>query len=582
MLKRCNSPLDADVCHVAMLYATSNFISDELHQANEILQDLRLGSFGIAKQKGDNFTRPEFGSGLDYFRRKQFTALVSKVPFKGSMKQRKLTAIDSFMAAEKRCARTNKRLQFYSRHVDRLPNNIRVLLTRARENCRRILGPLNDSSLRRILSDSRPGGGVAEGTRNRFRVSLPYKLGDTDLSVTERALPWARSMMRRMPKWSQLHADINWASLSYTLPFVSASGNRITFVPKDARSLRTIAIEPALNVALQLGVHSHLVRRLRLFGNDITDQSRNQGLARYGSLNGFSPQGLSTIDLSSASDSLSTELIRWLLPWDWFLLLDDLRCHSGIIEGSPILYEKFSSMGNGFTFGLETLVFYSLILACESLVQKSDGIPLASCYGDDIILSTSATALAFELLKFCGFEVNPSKTFTIGSFRESCGADWHSGFRVTPQYIRKSKLRPTDVYGFLNRVDPVFNWDPIRSYLIRSIKASGQEVLYGLENEDTNSCLFASFDFVKGQKRLFWCNALQTYRFRVIKFTPKKESLPPDFAYASCLFPMGSVERLAYLESHVAKAGRGDLRGRGSFSFRLATPGITLDVPRFI
>lgn len=527
--KRCNSRLDVSPIEVARLYAAANLHGDELKEAHVILQAIIACDYGRAKSLSDRFARPEFGSALDYYRRKQFTALVTKVPFTGDSSSRKRKALQDFRSAEKKCRRTNSRLAHYQKHPNRMPEMVRVVMTRAREWVRRVLGRLDEKRLAQIISASRPGSGVSIGTRNRFRVSLPFKLGDTDLCTTPRAYPYARMLVEGSPSWSLLHAEIDWALRTIKLPYAIATSNKITFVPKDARTLRTIAIEPSLNVCLQLGVHTYIAERLKDFGNGIDDQSRNQNLAKEASLKTLG-SSYATLDLSQASDSVSIELVRWLLPSDWFSFLDDLRCHSGIVEGETMLFEKFSSMGNGFTFALETLIFWALGQAVDSLT----GATFTSCYGDDIICEDQSALLLVEVLQFCGFSINPEKSFIVGSFRESCGADWHSGIRVTPHYVRKASFRCTDVYSLLNRFDPVFNIHSVRDYLL-SEHRKYEPVLFGLENEDTSSCLFTSFDYVKGCGLMKWRSDWQNWTYQAWGFTPELEKVPVLSAYAASL-----------------------------------------------
>jgi hypothetical protein len=559
---RCNSRLDTSPLQVARLFAAANLTGTDHSEAEVILSAIAAGDYQRGKVLCDAFARPEFGSAPAYFARKQFTALLTKVPFTGNSSSRQRKSLSDFFQAELRCRLTNKRLRFFSKHPNRMPEVVRVVYTRARGMVHRVLGVLTDSKLDRIIDSSRPGGGVSIGTHNRFRVSLPFKLGDTDLAVTDRARSYARMLVEGSPAWLQLHAEVDWEKRRYSVPYVTAESNRITFVPKDARSLRTIAIEPALNVCLQLGVHSYIASRLKEFGNDIEDQSRNQKLALRGSL---MPLGdsVSTLDLSQASDSLSTELVKWLLPWDWFLFLDDIRCHTGVIKGEHVCYEKFSSMGNGFTFSLETLIFWSL---CEA-VRSLTGGAVSSCYGDDIIIEDNGALLLLEVLRFSGFKVNPEKSFVCGPFRESCGADWYCGLRVTPQYIRTVTLRCTDVYNFLNRLDPIFNHGLVRDYLL-SCHREKEPVLYGLENEDTSSCLFASFDYVKGGGLLRWKSDWQRWTFSGWTFCPEVERVPSLLAYAAALKGSRSSE------------SRYQLRGRGKFRIRCFTQGINPGLPR--
>lgn len=559
---RCNPRLKVSPTKVARLYAAANLHEVERKDAEVILSAIEAGDFQRAKTLCDWFARPEFGSAIAYYRRKQFTALITKVPFTGSNHLRKRRAATDFLAAEARCRRTNRKLRHYQKHPNRMPEVQRVVLTRAREWVHRVLGVLSEGKLERIIALSRPGKGVSIGTRNRFRVSLPFKLGDTDLTSTSRALPYARMLVEGSVPWLRLHAVVDWAARTYQVPYTTATGNRITYVPKDARTLRTIAIEPALNVCLQLGVHSYMADRLKSFGNGIDDQTRNQMLARQGSL---TPLGASlcTIDLSQASDSVSIELVRWLLPSDWFGLLDDLRCESGVVEGSPIVYEKFSSMGNGFTFALETLIFWALTQAVNSLT----GGEVSSCYGDDIICEDKSALLLVEVLNWCGFQINLDKSYFVGPFRESCGADWHYGWRVTPHYVRTPVFRCTDVYSLLNRFDPVFQIGPLREYLLTCHREM-EPVLFGLENEDTGSCLFTSFAYCKGGGRLRFHADWQTVTFKGWVFEPISERVPVWSAYAAALKGSQGTDSLY------------QLRGRGEFRLRNLTPGVPRDLAR--
>lgn len=560
-----NNVTSVDPLWIAQHFATQNLPPGPLLKTAELIIGLiRDRNFSEAKALMDDFSRPEFMDGFLYYTCKQFTALLSKVPFAGNTKARKLSATKSFYDSEAKCRRTNRRIRWYKTRMDRLPDTTRIIISRAREDIRKVLGQLTEAKLNSIVKSAYPGRGISIGTRNRFRVSLPYKLGDTDLSSTPEALPYARMMVESSSCWMRLNAVVNWEELTFTLPYVTAEGNRITFVPKDARTLRTIAIEPALNVCLQLGVHSYLAKRLSAFGNPIDDQSINQRLAQMGAL---LPLGSSyaTIDLSQASDSVSTELVRWLLPSDWFSLLDDLRCKTGSLkEGSSIVYEKFSSMGNGFTFALETLIFWALARA----VNTVSGGEVSSVYGDDIIVDDASALLLTEILKFCGFSVNSEKTFYHGPFRESCGADWHTAQRVTPQYLRRAKLRSTDLYNLLNRFDPIFDSSMVRTYCLNAIRES-ESVVFGLEGEDTSACLFTPFAVMREKRLLRWSSAYQTWIFKGWGFIPSSEKIPPLSGLAASL--MGSSRQ----------GDSATLRGRGTFRLRSLTPGVTRDLPRW-
>jgi hypothetical protein len=88
----------------------------------------------------------------------------------------------------------------------------------------------------------------------------------------------------------------------------------------------------------------------------------------------------------------------------------------------------FSSMGNGATFCLETLIFAA---ACYAVGSRRFRV-----YGDDVIIEPECYDEYLRLTRFLGFSINHDKTFRDGPFRESCGLDVWNGVDVTPVYIR--------------------------------------------------------------------------------------------------------------------------------------------------
>lgn len=209
---------------------------------------------------------------------------------------------------------------------------------------------------------------------------------------------------------------------------------KLQFVPKNAKTYRSIVVEPILNTFFQKGLGTAIKRRLRKAGLDIsTQQERNRQAALRGSITG----SVATIDLSSASDTISRELVAHLLPYDWFSLLSTARTGKVVYKKETIVLEKFSSMGNAFTFELETLIFWCLTRAVvEELQLSQNGRVFA--YGDDIICPTEAVPLLYKVLEFCGFSINTEKSFTSGPFRESCGGDYFLGFDIKPFYVREN------------------------------------------------------------------------------------------------------------------------------------------------
>lgn len=204
-------------------------------------------------------------------------------------------------------------------------------------------------------------------------------------------------------------------------------GARLDLVPKNYKTDRLIAIEPEMNMMFQRGVGKVIRNRLRGVGIDLKTQSYNQYLALVGSRTG----SLVTIDLEAASDSVSRKLVEVLLPPDWFSFLDLIRSKRVTkLDGSTYKLEKFSSMGNGFTFELETLVFWALVDSCREEQGCADR--RVAVYGDDIICHNSYADRVIEVLSCVGFNTNEEKTFLSGPFRESCGKHYFYGVDVTP------------------------------------------------------------------------------------------------------------------------------------------------------
>lgn len=256
----------------------------------------------------------------------------------------------------------------------------------------------------------------ATATRSR-RESLPYlKVRKRGIPASTRAQPWL---------------DILCQYYGYGKPsFDTCNGNRVQTVPKNWKTSRTIAAEPEGNMALQLCFDSWGKERLLKYGVDLRSQIRNQSLAREASIHGRDV----TVDLSQASDTCAFNTVWALFPYKWAQFLTDVRSPSGEGFGDYYWYTKFSSMGNGATFAIETMIFTAL--------AKAAGARKYAVYGDDLVVSKTVYPRLKALLEFFGFIVNTEKTYTDGPFRESCGTDWCNGVNVTPFYLRtKSKMK---------------------------------------------------------------------------------------------------------------------------------------------
>jgi len=228
-----------------------------------------------------------------------------------------------------------------------------------------------------------------------------------------------------------------WSRYSPRNKVVSSS--RTLTVPKNCKTDRVICQEPLLNVYLQLGLGRLLRLMLKVLGIDLSTQELNQELARNAQ-----DLGLATLDLKSASDSISTRIVYDVFPPDWFELFDLLRTSlTQYPDGRVVEPFRFCSMGNGFTFPLQTLLYLSVIRVVCGDLRKA---PVA-IYGDDIIIEQQHYDDVVAMLQSLGFQVNEAKSFRKGVFFESCGADFFDRLDVTPFYLGRSAEKDAVLYG---------------------------------------------------------------------------------------------------------------------------------------
>lgn len=461
---------------------------------------------------------------------RQAKALTSKVPSVGPAM--KIAARRTWLQSEDQCAQANKRIPLL-----RLDTSTPLwrIMDRASSLIRRTIGEFTPRKYDRILDLARDGPGVSLRTLDRSRTAPVYKsLRDyTEQTVTPRAVGMATDYYARNPSLAlrELSSRMGNDGLR-KLSIQLTPANRVGFVPKSSKTFRSIAIEPSMNLRIQLGVHDFLAPLLEKRSISILkDQRVNQLLAKLGS-NSSGLDGLATLDLSAASDTISIELVRWLLPESWFYFLSDLRCESSIVEGEEVRLNKFSSMGNGFTFVLESLIFWALSESCR---LDSGAMYLSMTYGDDIICPTASALLLTETLSELGLKVNPDKSFLFGPFRESCGADWMSGTLVTPVFLRRRKVSLQDCHRLLNHFGVIKTCGPLRKFLLCKY-SDVHPLIFGLENELDDSCIFAPFDYVKGIGQLRYSPDIQNYRFKGLVTLGRSHSEPDEIACLSALY----------------------------------------------
>lgn len=435
-----------------------------------------------------------------------------------------------FKTNERDCGVTNRRFSRFQREEHRFRHwmpETASFTDKVKARISAILGPLSRPVYESILENARFGPGMSQSSRDLFKVTAPYKLHDHPTVTEEAVLVWRDFLVGvNIPsffRWDRIDGVLHRSERVEVV-----QGCRFTFVDKNVDEKRTIAIEPSVNVFLQLGVHAHFAKRLRHFGVDLSNQNRNRFLALTGSKSRF----LATIDLSAASDRISTEVVRFLLPSDWFKLLDHLRSKFGRYRDSHFELEKFSSMGNGFTFALETIIFKAIV---DCSVRED--ARFTAVYGDDIIVPTPSFNSTVRALRFFGFKVNLKKSFSTGPFRESCGMDALDGVDVRPvfpksEYYTLPKLIELHNNLWLNFPElsrVIESWVPKR-YLVYG--PSYRKLLY-----------FFSEDLEKLSATRKWNSSLQCWEYQTWSEVSRRFGFDNHYLLMASIYHGGSYSR---------------------------------------
>jgi hypothetical protein len=370
-----------------------------------------------------------------FFRATQATDLLRKVEELETGIDREANAISKWETAESWCYATNERLAFFVNSPLRRTDgcSIENVVLRARGLIRKWLGRVPD------WIEPRFGPGATISDKSRVCL-IPDKLTSEPSSTPDadfvrclwRETAWGRAALARGQD-----------------EFKFVRGNVFFLVPKDGKTRRACAKGPSINVSYQLAVGKLLRKRLGRLGIDLDDgQETHRQVACSASIDGLT----ASIDLTSASDCLAFNLVKLLLPPDWFDLLNWLRepftqlPHKG---GAWKKLEKFSAMGNGFTFELETLVFLALTCALDPALKPGSNVLV---YGDDILVPTDHARDVISCLRFFGFRTNESKTFLDGPFRESCGGDFWLGQPVRAYQLKSLPTEPHEWIAFANGI----------------------------------------------------------------------------------------------------------------------------------
>lgn len=210
---------------------------------------------------------------------------------------------------------------------------------------------------------------------------------------------------------------------------------KLITVPKGIDKRRSICPEPAEYQYNQQGVWDILdqyIQRSPALSRHIAihDQTVNREAALLASRY----QDAATIDLSSASDSVSWRFVKRVFrrcPQLLWMLWSTRSTTVRLPSGKVITTNKFAPMGSALCFPIESVLFAAMCQVAENStrVRTRDTYHV---YGDDIIVPTPLYLPLLGLLERSGFLVNEQKTFDpFCRYKESCGIEGLDGDDVS-------------------------------------------------------------------------------------------------------------------------------------------------------
>lgn len=209
-------------------------------------------------------------------------SLLSKYPYLDTKVNREEVALETFRLAEQQCSETNSRLS--ASYVPGITSQYtpESILYMAQVKIANLLGPF-DWDL------AEPHFGFGPGSTSslpRRRGDAYYKFGALKPQVTKACSVLGWCAVSRIPKWYDHLAGLSGKDPQVlrgicieeqiNTIFELTDGNRVTTVPKSAKTDRVIAIEPDLNMFIQKGIGTLLRNSLKRVGIDLNNQTPNQ------------------------------------------------------------------------------------------------------------------------------------------------------------------------------------------------------------------------------------------------------------------------------------------------------------------
>lgn len=351
-------------------------------------------------------------------------SLYAKLSPGGITKLQEKRALEKFLLMNERCGYQS---EFLSDRVLEMVLYLKGYMTKALTDGVGERSPFELIKGRLVVG---PGSNTGVASESHYTKCFGGPLSGTN--------PYLLTIYQTCTSFSDTWQEAEKCRLAHCDALKVVPGNVLFYVPKNSDIARTACTEPLLNLMVQAGIGTFLSEDvLPRLGIQLRSQ---QFLNRTAALDASASGRFATIDLSSASDSISWRLVQDLLsgvPGVLGLIRSARSPVTVLPDGSTVELKMVSSMGNGFTFPLETLIFSCAVKAAYAV----NGLPNGSggrdffCFGDDIVCRREAFEDCLQLLGYLGFLVNKSKTFNEGPFRESCGVDAWEGFDVRGVFI---------------------------------------------------------------------------------------------------------------------------------------------------
>jgi hypothetical protein len=147
---------------------------------------------------------------------------------------------------------------------------------------------------------------------------------------------------------------------------------------------------------------------------------------------------------------------------------------------------KFTTMGSAVTFPVQSILFSVVAIAAilyrEGRFCNYRSIRRAArmvrVFGDDIIVPMHVHDDVVSMLTCLQLKVNPSKTFSTGWFRESCGVDAYGGYDVSKVSIRHvpSVSSPASVLSAVDTHNLFYKkgWSNVCRYIKETVDGLGR------------------------------------------------------------------------------------------------------------